>query len=119
MCRSKEILESIKKQRGQGGMTKAQISLAEAQAEDIESMKKEITDVKRDVSELRTEVSQIKVDIANMDGKLDLLIKQSENRPLLQIIKELINTRGFWIVLALIVIGIWGIDVSGLRGLLP
>lgn len=119
MCKSKDILETLKKTKGHGGMTKAQISLAEAQAEDIESMKKEITDVKRDVSELRAEVSQIKVDIANMDGKLDLLIKQSENRPLLQIIKELINTKGLWIVLALIVIGIWGIDVSGLRGLLP
>lgn len=115
MCKSKDILETLKKTKGYGGMTKAQTSLAEAQAEDIESMKKEITDVKRDVSELRAEVSQIKVDIANMDGKLDLLIKQSENRPFLQVFKELINSKGFWIVLALIVIGIYGIDLTGLR----
>lgn len=109
MCgKSRTALEVIKKTKGQGGMTKAQIQLAEEQMEDMAEMKSEIKAVKADVAEL-------KENVAKMDGKIDILIKQSENRPLLQIIKELINTRGFWIVLALIVIGIWGIDISGLR----
>lgn len=34
MCKSKDILETLKKTKGHGGMTKAQISLAEAQAEE-------------------------------------------------------------------------------------
>lgn len=89
-------------------MTKAQLALAEAQAEDIQMLKNEIKDVKTDIAELKTEV-------AGINGKLDLLIKQSESRPFLQVFKELINTRGFWIVLALIVIGIYGIDLTGLR----
>lgn len=112
MCKSIAVLETIKKTKGQGGMSESQILLAEAQAEDIQAMKEEIKAVKADIAELKT-------DVASMDSKLDLLIKQSENRPLLQIIKELINTKGLWIVLALIVIGIWGIDISGLKGLLP
>lgn len=108
MCKSIAVLETIKKTKGQGGMTKSQILLAEAQAEDIQAMKEEIKAVKADIAELKT-------DVATMDSKLDLLIKQSENRPLLQMLKELINSRGFWIVLALIVIGIYGIDLSGLK----
>ena len=110
MCRSVIVLETIKKSKGQGGMTKSQIMLAEAQAEDMQTMKKELQEVKSDIAELKT-------DVASMSGKLDLLIKQSENKPFLQIFKELINTRGFWIVLALIVIGIYGIDISGLKNL--
>lgn len=111
MCRSVDILETIKKTKGQGGMTKSQIMLAETQAKDVRDMKEEIKSVKEDIAELKT-------DVASMSGKLDLLIKQSENRPFLQIFKELINSRGFWIVLALIVIGIYGIDIADISGLL-
>lgn len=112
MCKAVLVLETIKKTKGRGGMSALQVQLAEAQTEDLMAMKEEIKGVKADIAELKT-------DVASMSGKLDLLIKQSENKPLLQIIKELINTKGFWIVLALIVIGIWGIDVSGLKGLIP
>lgn len=109
MCgKSRTALEVIKKTKGQGGMTKAQIQLAEEQMEDMAEMKQEIKAVKADIAELKT-------DVASINGKLDLLIKQSESRPFLQVFKELINTRGFWIVLALIVIGIYGIDLTGLR----
>ena len=82
--------------------------LAEAQAEDMQAMKRELQEVKSDIASLKN-------DVAGINGKLDILIKQSENKPFLQIFKELINTRGFWIVLALIVIGIYGIDLSGLK----
>lgn len=108
VCKSVTVLETLKKSRGRGGLTVAQIQLAEAQAEDMKAMKKELQEVKSDISILKT-------DVASISGKLDLLIKQSENRPFLQVFKELINTRGFWIVLALIVIGIYGIDLTGLR----
>lgn len=108
MCRSVVVLETIKKSKGCGGMTKSQLMLAEAQAEDMQSMKKELQEVKFDIASLKN-------DVAGINGKLDILIKQSENKPFLQIFKELINTRGFWIVLALIVIGIYGIDLSGLK----
>lgn len=108
MCRSVIVLETIKKKKGKGGMTESQLMLAEAQAEDMQVMKRELQEVKSDISSLKT-------DVASISGKLDLLIKQSENKPFLQIFKELINTKGFWIVLALIVIGIYGIDLAGLK----
>lgn len=108
MCRSVIVLETIKKKKGKGGMTESQLMLAEAQAEDMQTMKRELQEVKQDISSLKT-------DVASISGKLDLLIKQSENKPFLQIFKELINTKGFWIVLALIVIGIYGIDLAGLK----
>lgn len=110
-CRSVDVLETIKKTKGCGGMTKSQILLAEAQAEDMQTMKKELQGVKEDIAGLKTEV-------ANMSGKLDLLIKQSENKPLLTVIMELIKTKGFWIVAALAVIGFYGLDIAGLKGLI-
>lgn len=111
MCKAVLVLETIKKTKGRGGMSALQVQLAEAQTEDLMAMKEEIKGVKADIAELKT-------DVASMSGKLDLLIKQSENRPFLQVFKELINTRGFWIVLALIVIGIYGIDIAGLKDLI-
>ena len=72
-------------------MNESQLMLAEAQAEDMQTMKRELQEVKQDISSLKT-------DVASISGKLDLLIKQSENKPFLQIFKELINTKGFWIV---------------------
>lgn len=111
MCRSVVVLETIKKSKGCGGMTKSQLMLAEAQAEDMQAMKRELQEVKSDIASLKNDVSGI-------NGKLDILIKQSENKPFLQIFKELINTRGFWLVLALIVIGIYGIDLSGLKDII-
>ena len=110
-CKSVDVLETIKKTKGCGGMTKSQILLAEAQAEDMQTMKKELQGVKEDIAGLKT-------DVANMSGKLDLLIKQSENKPLFTVIMELIKTKGFWIVLALAVVGIYGLDLAGLKGLI-
>ena len=111
VCKSVTVLETLKKSKGRGGLTTAQIQLAEAQAEDMQAMKKELQEVKSDISILKT-------DVAGINGKLDILIKQSENRPFLQVFKELINTKGFWLVLALIVIGIYGIDLAGLKNLI-
>lgn len=112
MCgKSRQALEVLKQTKGHGGMSQAQIKLAEVQMEDMAEMKSEIRELKSDVLEIKTNV-------ASMSGKLDLLIKQSETRPFLQVFKELINTRGFWVVLALIVIGIYGIDLSGLKHLI-
>ena len=108
MCRSADILETIKKTKGCGGMTKSQIMLAEAHIKDIQAMRTELKSVKTDIADLKT-------DVAGINGKIDILLKQSESKPVLQIVKELINSKGFWIVLALIVIGIYGIDLTGLR----
>lgn len=52
-----------------------------------------------------------------MRGSLDILIQLSEHKPLLQIIKELKDCKGFWIILALIIIGFFGLDLSNLKGL--
>lgn len=111
VCKSVTVLETLKKSRGRSGLTPAQIQLAEAHAEDMQAMKKELQEVKSDISILKN-------DVAGINGKLDILIKQSENRPFLQIFKELINSKGFWLVLGLIVIGIYGIDLAGLKGLI-
>ncbi len=111
MCKSATCLETIKKTKGKGGMTPAQIKLAEAQAEDYADMKQEIKSIKEDLSEVKKE-------LAGMGGKLDLLISQSQNKPFLQVVKDLIGCRGFWIVLALLIIGYFGLNISDLKGIL-
>lgn len=108
MCRAVIVLQTIKKTKGKGGMTSAQLELAEAQAEDMQAMKQEIKDIKADLSDVKRE-------LAGMGGKLDLLISQSEHKPLLQVIKELKDCRGFWIVLALLIIGYFGMNISDLK----
>lgn len=110
MCKAVIVLQTIKKTKGKGGMTSAQIELAEAQAEDYSEMKQEIKSIKEDLSEVKRE-------LAGMGGKLDLLISQSEHKPLLQIVKELKDCRGFWIVLALLVIGYFGMNLGDLKGI--
>lgn len=111
MCRAAIVLQTIKKTKGKGGMTSAQLELAEAQAEDMQSMKQEIKSIKEDLSDVKKE-------LAGMGGKLDLLISQSEHKPLLQIVKELKDCRGFWIVLALLVIGYFGMNLGDIKGLI-
>lgn len=110
MCKAAIVLQGIKKSKGKGGMTSAQIELAEAQAEDMQSMKQEIKEIKSDLSDVKRE-------LAGMGGKLDLLISQSEHKPLLQVVKELKDCRGFWIVLALLIIGYFGMNLSDLKGI--
>jgi len=119
MCVSVEVLEKIKKTRGQGGMTKSQLMLAEAQAKDVEAMKTEMKNLNVRMDDFDDKLSGVVNRLASFEGKLDLLIKQSENRPVMVLIKELINSKGFWIVLGLIVIGIYGIDMAGVKELLP
>lgn len=111
------VLESIKKMRGKGGMTTSQIQLAEAQAEDYADMKREIQEIKSDVGDLKKDFSEVKNELSTMRGSLDTLLQLSEHKPLLQIIKELKDCKGFWIILALIIIGIFGMDLSNLKGL--
>lgn len=117
MCRAATVLDTIKKSKTKGKMTIAQIELAEAQAEDYADMKKEIQDIKSDVGELKKGVTDMKGELSTMKGSLDILIQLSEHKPLLQIIKELKDCKGFWIILALIIIGIFGLDLSNLKGL--
>ena len=117
MCRAATVLNGIKNTAKKGGMTSAQIKLAEAQAEDYADMKREIQDIKSDVGELKKDFSEVKSELSTMRGSLDTLLQLSEHKPLLQIIKELKDCKGFWIILALIIIGIFGMDLSNLKGL--
>lgn len=117
MCRQTDVLEVIKNTEGKGGMTASQIKLAEAQAEDYAEMKKEIQGIKSDVSDLKKDFNDIKSELSTMKGSLEILIQLSEHKPLLQIIKELKDCKGFWIILALIIIGVFGMDLSNLKGL--
>ncbi len=117
MCRQTDVLEVIKNIEGKGGMTASQIKLAEAQAEDYAEMKKEIKDIKSDVGDLKKDFTEVKSELSTMKGSLDILIQLSEHKPLLQIIKELKDCKGFWIILALLIVGFFGLDLSNLKGL--
>ncbi|MBQ8678066.1 MAG: hypothetical protein IJ529_06320 [Alphaproteobacteria bacterium] len=110
MCKAALVLSTIKKTKGRGGLTPLQLQLEEALTEDLMAMKQEIKELKEDVSEL-------KADMSSMNGKLDLLIAQAEHKPLLQIIKELKDCKGFWVAVALLIIGAFGMNIEGLKSL--
>lgn len=118
MCRAAMVLETIKKTKTKGGMTSSQIQLAEAQAEDYADMKREIKEIKSDVSDLKKEMTDVKLELSTISGSVKTLIELNEHKPFLQIIKELKDCKGFWIVLALVVIGIFGMNLSDFKGII-
>lgn len=95
MCRAAIALETIKKTKGKGGMTSAQIKLAEAQSEDYAEMKREIQSLKTDVGEVKKEVGDVRVQLAEIKGNIDILLENSKIK------SSLINNKYFWIVMAL------------------
>lgn len=93
MCKQAVVLDTIKNTAKKGGMTAAQLKLAEAQSEDYAEMKKEIQELKTDVNDMRKDVGDMKVQFANMEGKIDIILKNIESK------SNLLNNKYFWIVL--------------------
>lgn len=96
MCKQKTVLEVIKKTRGRGGMTPAQMKLAEAQTEDYQTMKKEILEIKEDVAELTDAVKDMHSEQSYIRGQVDLLVQNVGNKNGFQLCLELIRTKSFW-----------------------
>jgi hypothetical protein len=112
MCKQKAVLETIKQMKGRGSMSAAQIKLAEAQCEDYQEMKKEILEIKSDVSELKKDNADIKLIVNSVVSKLDLLIQQNENRPLLRILSDLKDNKFFWFWFIFITAVVCGVNIS-------
>ena len=112
MCKQKAVLETIKQMRGRGSMSSAQIKLAEAQCEDYQDMKKEILEVKNDVSELKKDNADIKLIVNSVSSKLDLLIQQNENKPLLKILQDLKDNKFFWFWFICLTALVCGVNIS-------
>lgn len=95
MSKQATVLETIKKMRGKGGMTAAQLQLAEAQSEDYADMKREIQELKTDVVDIKKEVVDVKVQLAKITGNIDILLENSKIK------SKLIDNKYFWIFLML------------------
>lgn len=112
MCRASMVLDTLKKTKTKGGMTSAQIKLAEAQAEDYAEMKEEIKSIKTEISDVKQEVCDVKVQLAEIKGSLKILLENS------QIKVKLIDNKYFWIFLMLIILLFAGVThISELKGL--
>lgn len=114
MCKQKIVLETIKKTKGRGGMTPAQVELAEAQTEDYRDMKREILKIKEDVTEITEAVMDVKAEQSYIRGQIDILVKNSSSKTGFQLCIELIRTKSFWtlatIATVLILCGKYGIN---------
>lgn len=119
MCKQKSVLEVIKQMKGRGSMSAAQIKLAEAQMEDYQEMKKEILEIKSDVAELKKDNIGLNGKVDTIGAKLDLLIQQSENKPLLHILSDLKDNKFFWFWIIVITLLIFGVSLSDLKGIFP
>ena len=95
MCKQAVVLDTIKKTKGKGGMTSAQIKLAEAQSEDYADMKREIQDLKSDVSDVKKEVGDVKVQLAEIKGNLNIILES------VKVKQKLIDNKYFWVFLML------------------
>lgn len=101
MCKAKLVLETIKKTKGRGGMTPAQLQLAEAQSEDYQEMKKELREIKADMITVKDGMGEMKKEQGYIKGQLDILVTKN-NRGFYEITTELIRTKSFW-ALAIII----------------
>ncbi|MBO7735324.1 MAG: hypothetical protein J6S67_22350 [Methanobrevibacter sp.] len=101
MCKQAVVLDTIKKTKGKGGMTSAQIKLAEAQSEDYADMKRELQELKTDFNDfqkdVKTDFNELKIQFAKMTGNIDILIQNSQNK------QNLLNNKYFWIFLIVFV----------------
>lgn len=95
MCKQAVVLDTIKKTKGKGGMTSAQIKLAEAQSEDYADMKKEIQDLKTDVADVKKEINAVNIQLAKITGNIDIILKNSEVKA------TLLNSKYFWVFLTI------------------
>lgn len=87
MSQQAVVLDTIKKTKGKGGMTSAQIKLAEAQSEDYAEMKREIQELKTDIGDVKKDVSDVKNGLSEIKGSLNILLGQ----------KKLTDNKYFWI----------------------
>ena len=95
MCKAATVLDTIKNTAKKGGMTSAQIKLAEAQAEDYADMKREIQEIKSDVGDLKKEINSANIQLAKITGSIDIILKNSEAKT------TLLNNKYFWIFLTI------------------
>lgn len=87
MSQQATVLDTIKKTKGKGGMTSAQIKLAEAQSEDYAEMKREIQELKTDVCDVKRDVSEVKNSLSEIKGNINVLLND----------KKLTDNKYFWI----------------------
>lgn len=104
MCKQAVVLDTVKKTKGKGGMTSAQIKLAEAQSEDYADMKKEVQEIKTDVNNVNlkvdkvdNKVSNVEIRLAEIKGNLDILLENSKTK------QKLIDNKYFWIFLTVFI----------------
>lgn len=91
MCKQAVVLDTIKNTTKKGGMTSAQIKLAEAQSEDYADMKRELQELKTDVNEVKKEFVDVKVQLAAIKVNIDTLLENSKTKA------ALIESKYFWI----------------------
>ena len=91
MCKQAVVLDTLKKTAKKGGMTAAQIKLAEAQSEDYAEMKKEIQEVKSEVTDVKEAIGILQTRFAELQGKIDIILKNSEQK------ETLLSNKYFWI----------------------
>lgn len=99
MSQQQLVLDTIKKTKGKGGMTSAQIQLAEAQSEDYAEMKREIQELKTDIGDVKKEVSDVKSGLAEIKGSLNILLGQ----------KKLTDNKYFWICIIITIMLLAGV----------
>ena len=117
MCKQKAVLETLKQIKGKGSMSASQIKLAEAQCEDYQEMKKEITEIKQDVLALKESNVSLNGKVDTIGAKLDLLIQQSENKPLLRILSDLKDNKFFWLWIVILTLLFFGVSIADLKGI--
>jgi hypothetical protein len=107
MSKQAIVLDTIKKTAKKGGMTAAQIELAEAQSEDYADMKKEIQELKTDVNDVRKEVGGVKIQLAEIKGGIDILLENNKIK------SKLIDSKYFWLFLIVLLMLIAGVNHLG------
>lgn len=104
MSKQATALDMIKSRKDKGGMTTAQLRLAEAQSEDYSEMKQQVQEIKQKVEVVEQKVDNVEIQLASIKGSVDIILENSRYK------SKLIENKYFWATIMLLLVLIAGIN---------
>lgn len=80
MSKQATALDMIKSRKDKGGMTTAQLRLAEAQSEDYSDMKQQVQEIKQKVEVVEQKVDNVEIQLASIKGSVDIILETADIR---------------------------------------
>lgn len=117
MCRQSVVLETLKQMKD-GEIDKVNLLMFEAQVEDAKNMEIRMTTIEKKVDNLDIKVDTLGNKFDSLDEKIDLLVSHAEKNTFKENIKEIVQSKMFWVWFMLFTALAFGVSISELSTLI-